>query len=65
MRKPLRLWPGVIPAAVLLAMGGIVPFVLPAWAEIGQMAAFASAGVNVTALNTDSTTAKAIVSESC
>jgi outer membrane protein assembly factor BamB len=43
--KPLRLWPGVAAAAVLLVMGGIVPVVLPAAAEIGQIAGLVSAGV--------------------
>ena len=43
MRPPLRLWPGVAAAAVLLIAGVIVPFVLPAWTEIGQIAAIVSA----------------------
>jgi len=46
MRQPLRLWPGVA-AAVLLVMGAIVPCVLPAAAEIGQIAGFVSAVVIV------------------
>ena len=42
MRKPLRLWPGVTAAVVLLVMGGIVPLVLPAAADAGLIAGFAS-----------------------
>jgi outer membrane protein assembly factor BamB len=45
MRPPLRLWPGAAAAAVLLIGGVIVPFVLPAWTEIGQIAAMISAVV--------------------
>jgi outer membrane protein assembly factor BamB len=43
MNRPLRLWPGIAAATVLLVMGGIAPLVLPAVAEIGQIAAFVSA----------------------
>jgi outer membrane protein assembly factor BamB len=45
MPPPVRLWPGVAAGTVLLVMGGIVPFVLPAAAETGQIAAIASAAV--------------------
>jgi outer membrane protein assembly factor BamB len=47
MRKPLRLWPGLAAATVLLVMGVIVPIVLPAAGEIGQIAGFISAVVIV------------------
>ena len=42
MRKPLRLWPGVAAATVVLVMRYIVPVALPAIAEIGLIAGFAS-----------------------
>jgi outer membrane protein assembly factor BamB len=45
MQKPLRLWPGIAAAAVLLFVRYIVPRVLPTWSEIGQIAGFASAMV--------------------
>jgi outer membrane protein assembly factor BamB len=47
MKKPLRLWPGVAAAVVQFVAGFIVPFVLPAWTEIGQIAAMVSALVIV------------------
>jgi hypothetical protein len=47
MNRTIRLWPGVAAAAVLLMAGFIVPFVLPAWTEIGQIAAMISAFVIV------------------
>jgi outer membrane protein assembly factor BamB len=43
MRKPLRLWPGVAAAALLLVTRYVIPVVLPAAAEIGLMAGMASA----------------------
>jgi len=47
MNKPLRLWPGIAAAAVLLVMRYIVANVVPAAREIGQIAGFASALVIV------------------
>jgi outer membrane protein assembly factor BamB len=47
MQKPLRLWPGVAAAVVLLAVRYIVANVAPAAREIGQIAGFASALVIV------------------
>ena len=43
MQKPLRLWPGVAAATVLLVMRYIGANVLPAVRETGQIAGFASA----------------------
>ena len=43
VEKPLRLWPGVAAAAVLLVMRYIAANVLPAARETGQIAGFASA----------------------
>jgi outer membrane protein assembly factor BamB len=45
MQKPVRLWPGIAAAAVLLVIRYLVPSVLPAWSEIGQIAGFAGAMV--------------------
>src|SRR5262245_42819066 len=38
MRKPLRLWPGIA-AATVFVIGYVIPFVLPALADTGLIAA--------------------------
>src|SRR5580765_3506118 len=42
-RKPLRLWPGVTAAAVLLSAGYLLPAVLPSLAVVGLLAAVGGA----------------------
>lgn len=43
MRKPLRLWPGIAAAAVLLVSLFVLPFVLPSTATIALIAGYVSA----------------------
>jgi outer membrane protein assembly factor BamB len=42
-RKPLRLWPGVIAASLLVLGGYVVPVFVPDWAGYGMMGAVAGA----------------------
>jgi outer membrane protein assembly factor BamB len=45
MQKPLRLWPGVAAAVVLVVMRYVAANVLPAARETGQIAGYASAAI--------------------
>src|SRR5258708_12772345 len=38
-RKPLRLWPGVAIAVLLVLVGYVIPIVLPAYAGLGMIGA--------------------------
>jgi outer membrane protein assembly factor BamB len=39
-RKPLRLWPGLVAAALLVLIGYVIPIVLPQYAGLGMIGAF-------------------------
>ena len=37
VRKPLRLWPGIAGAVLLVIVGYVVPIVVPAYAGLGMI----------------------------